>query len=284
MKTSAFLISYGNRYEQGASTFDLVDIAKEQGFDAVEPYPVHDLATVEDARHFADYAGKKGLGVSCFSVPFNLAIPDKTEAVATLKHYIDMAQAMGAPYFHHTIALNLETLRVGGDSFETLLPGMTPIIRELCDYASEHGVTCVYEDQGMCFNGTERFVRFVEAVDRKNMGVVADLGNIMFADETPEQFVGRFTSRIVHVHLKDYLWKSGTEPHPGAGWYMTERGNFLRDTVFGHGSVHFEQVFRLLHAAGYDGYYSCEYCAPEPFEKWIPISMENVKRFYRNVL
>ena len=281
MKTSAFLASYISLYEKGASTLDLVDLAKRQGFDSVEPFPVKDLATIEDAQKFAEYAAKKDLAVSCFSAAINLAVPDKRDAVATLKHYINMAQAMGAPYFHHTIALKLETLRTGEDSFETLLPAIVSVIRELCDYASERGVTCVYEDQGMCFNGAERFARFLEAVDRKNIGVVADLGNIMFVDEKPEQFVGRFTSRIVHVHLKDYLWKSGRESHPGPGWYMTQQGNFLRDTVFGHGSVPFTTIFRLLKAAGYEGYYSCEYAAPEPPEKWIPVSMENVKRFYQ---
>lgn len=257
-----------------------VDLAVEQGFDAFEPYPMKGLATIDDAKRLAEHAGKLGIPVSCFSMSSDLLSPDIASAVKQLKHYIDIAAVLRSPYFHHTLIPQLKPLRFGQADFERLLPLIVPAVRELCDYASERGVTCVYEDQGFVFNGVERFSRFWAELDRKDAGIVADLGNILFVDETPEQFVGRFSGEIVHVHVKDYLLKSGEAMNPGKGWYMTRSGNFLRDTVIGHGAISFTQVFRILRAIGYDGYFSTEYAAPEPAATWLPASVDAMKRSY----
>ncbi|WP_158606543.1 sugar phosphate isomerase/epimerase family protein [Paenibacillus ginsengarvi] len=280
MKTSVFLCSYESYYEKGLTMLESVDLAVKQGFDAIEPYPTKELATLEDAKRLAEHAGKLGIPVSCFSMGCDMLSPDTATAVQRLKHYIDIASELRAPYFHHTLVPHLKPLRFGQADFESLLPQIVPAVREVCDYASERGIMCVYEDQGFVFNGVERFGRFLTELDRKDVGVVADLGNILFVDETPEQFVGRFSNRLVHVHVKDYLLKSGEGAYPGPAWYMTRHGNFLRDTVFGHGSISFVPIFRMLRAIGYDGYFSAEYVAPEPAEKWLPISMDNLKRYY----
>lgn len=59
MKLSAFLCSYGPMYDQGATTFEVIDQAASQGFGAVEPFPCADLDTVDDARRVGGYAGKR---------------------------------------------------------------------------------------------------------------------------------------------------------------------------------------------------------------------------------
>lgn len=283
MKTSVFLCSYGSYYANGMTLLESVDLAIKQGFDAIEPYPTKELATLEDARRLADYCGERGIPVSCFSMGCDLLSPDIASAVKRLKHYIDIAVLLRSPYFHHTLIPHLKPLRFGQADFEQLLPQIVPAVREVCDYASERGIRCVYEDQGFVFNGVERFSRFLTELDRDDVGVVADLGNIMFVDETPEQFVGRFSNEIVHVHVKDYLLKSGGGAHPGPGWHVTRSGNHLRDTAIGHGAIQFQQVFRILRTIGYDGYFSTEYDAPEPADKWLPISIENMKHYYELV-
>lgn len=101
MKLSAFLCSYGPMYDQGATTFEVIDRAASQGFGAVEPFPCADLDTVDDARRVGGYAREKGLEVSCFSTCCELLGPDSHETAELMRRRIDMAAAMGSPLFHH---------------------------------------------------------------------------------------------------------------------------------------------------------------------------------------
>ena len=283
MKLSAFLCSYGPMYDQGATTFEVIDQAASQGFGAVEPFPCADLDTVDDARRVGGYAREKGLEVSCFSTCCELLGPDSHETAELMRRRIDMAAAMGSPLFHHTIHPPLTLPRRGGLRFAEALEAALPLVRGLCEYAAERNVLCGDEDQGMYFNGCDHFGRFTEALDGTPFGVVADLGNILFVDELPEEFVGRFSDKIVHVHMKDYLRKSGGGPCPGAGWYVTRRGDYLRDTVTGHGVVNFPAVFRLLDQIGYSGWFSLEYAAMEPISFGIGMAVDNMRRYQADI-
>ena len=136
-----------------------------------------------------------------------------------------------------------------------------------------------YTDQGFVVNGGERFEAFFTSVNRPNLGVVADLGNILFVGETAESFVGRFAGQIRHVHVKDYLFKPGCAQDPGEGWYTTRAGDYLRGTIVGHGVVPFAQILRILRGAGYDGYYSAEFDGPEPPLFAVEAGMRNLRRY-----
>ena len=82
------------------------------------------------------------------------------------------------------------------------------------------------------------------------------------------------------MHIKDYLFKSGLNEKPDDYWLETRDGDYLRDTIMGHGSINFEQVFRILRQAGYQGYYSLEYCGPEAASNAVKVSAENLRRLY----
>ena len=85
--------------------------------------------------------------------------------------------------------------------------------------------------------------------------------------------------RIVHVHLKLSL-EICRESHPvqaGKDWQAISFVIWCLVT-----ECNFTTIFRFPKAAGYEGYYSREYAAPDP-EKWIPVGMENVKRFYQKL-
>lgn len=280
MKLSAFLCSYSALYAAGASTRQVVDAAIRQGFGAIEPFPTQDLDTVEQARELGKYIRSAGAQVSCFSTCAELLGGDCGDAVHQMRQRIDMAAAMGAPYFHHTIHPQLTLPRAGEASYLQALRQAEPMLRALCAYAADRGVLCVYEDQGLYFNGCMGVGRLVEALSGAPFGLVADLGNILFVDEQAEDFIGRFSDKIVHVHCKDYLKKPGAGPCPGRGWYVTRRGDYLRDTIVGHGVVNFPACFRVLEQMGYDGWYSLEYAAMEPAEFGIGCAVENLRRFY----
>lgn len=257
-----------------------VDYAKSCGIAAIEPYCDREFALpdLDAARRLADYAGEQGIAICCFSMAVNVAAEDNTAEIERLQKYADVAAALGSPFLHHTLLPGL-THDFARLPFSQLLKRAVQSIRTVFDYAEQVGVKCVYEDQGYVFNGSERFERLIDAVDRE-IGVVADLGNSLFVGEQSEVFVGRFAPWIDHVHVKDYLFQPGSSTCPDDHWFTTRDGDYLRDTIMGHGIVSFEKIFRILLRAGYKSYYSLEYSGPEDAVQAIRTSADNLRRLY----
>lgn len=273
MKTGIFGLPAPMSFQEG------VDYVKKIGVDAIEPYSVNEFATpdVEAARRLRDYAGEQGVDICCFSMGADFFKENPAEEVERLKRYADTAAAMGSPYLHHTLLPHL-TLDILKQPFAPVLERAVQCEREVYDYAEQQGVRCVYEDQGFYFNGVQRFDDFMGAMNR-NIGVVADLGNILFVGEKPEVFVARFAPLICHVHAKDYLYKDAGWPNPGERWYHTREGGYLRGTLVGHGVVNFLRVFSILREVGYNGYYSLEYDGVEEPYYAQQQSIANLRRF-----
>ena len=74
--------------------------------------------------------------------------------------------------------------------------------------------------------------QLVNTVAHPNFGLLVDVGNFLCADEDPVTAVGRGAPYAFHVHIKDFLYKSGQEDDPGEGFFSTRSGAFLR----GYGS------------------------------------------------
>jgi len=259
---------------------EAVDYAKKIGLDAIEPYPAREFAQpdVDEARRLADYAGAQGIQVCCFSMAADIVAGDRKAEIENLKRYADVAAALGSPYLHHTLypALGFRENRF---PFKEALKLAVEGVREVYDYAEQIGVKCLYEDQGFCFNGVQRFDDFLGEVNR-DVGVVADLGNILFVGEQPEAFTARFAPMVKHVHVKDYLYKDSRWPSPGEGWYVSRDGGYLRGTVPGHGVVNFQRVFSILQSVGYDGFFSLEYDGMEDAYKANELGLRNIRRYY----
>ena len=276
MKSSVFSLKSGNM-----TWFEAIDYAKRLGVSAIEPYPCAELAVpdVSAARAVRRYADERGLAVSCFSTGACLTGRKAASEIERLKRYADVCAALGSPYLHHTLIPGLNPAQTIAD-FDAEIAEAARNAREVYDYAEKRGVACVYEDQGFCINGVVNFERFLRELERP-AGIVADLGNILFVGETPEAFVGRFAGRIVHVHVKDYLFKDGGGDDPGEGWYRTRSGDFLRGTVIGHGVIAFGKVFRRLAESGYDGCFSMEFDGLEDMETAHRLGLANMSAFWQ---
>ena len=238
---------------------ELVDFAVAHGIQNLETLNILDLSTpdLQVARELKAYADSKGISFPCVSVGINLVDEDRAEAIETLKKYADVAKILGSPYLHHTIALNFSEPQKIAENFETYYSRGLAAVREVFDYAATLGIRTIYEDQGFLFNGCENFARFLRDVDR-NVGIVADFGNIQFVDEDVEHFISRFADRIVHVHAKDYIVTDGSTREVREGEYTSRGGNYLRGCLIGQGSVHTDAAFRALQAIGYRGYVALE--------------------------
>lgn len=234
---------------------EMVDRCAEHGITKLETLNILDLATpdFEIARELKAYADTKGITFPCVSVGINLVGEDRKEAIETAKRYADIAKLLGSPYLHHTLCLNFSDPAYVAENREVFYQRGLEAAREVFDYTATLGIRTVFEDQGFVFNGKDTFRRFLGEVGR-DVGVVADFGNIQFVDENVEDFIPAFADQIVHVHAKDYLVSQ--IPLPGA--YATQGGNYLQACRIGEGSVHVEAAFRALQAMGYQGIVALE--------------------------
>ena len=238
---------------------EMVDYAYAHGITKLETLNILDLSVpdLEVAKELKAYADSKGITFPCVSVGLSLVDDDRASAMETLKRYADIAKTLGSPYLHHTIALNFSEPQKIAENFEIYYSRGLEAVREIFDYAANLGIRTIYEDQGFVFNGRETFSRFLKDVGR-NVGVVADFGNIQFVDEQVEDFIPAFADRIVHVHVKDYIVTAGASRSIEAGEYTSKGGNFLKGCLIGEGSVNTAAAFQALRAMDYKGFVALE--------------------------
>ena len=238
---------------------EMVDYACAHDIQHLETLNILDLATpdLQVAQDLKAYADSKGITFPCVSVGISLVDDDQAAAIETVKRYADIAKILGSPYLHHTIALNFSDPQYIARNFELFYNRGLAAVREIFDYAAQLGIRTIYEDQGFLFNGKENFARFLQDVDR-NVGVVADFGNIQFVDENVEDFIPAFADRIVHAHAKDYIVTPGASRSIEVGEYASKGGNFLKGCLIGEGSVNTDAAFRALQAIGYEGFVALE--------------------------
>ena len=246
-------------YPRIKSWFDMVDVAAEYGHTGLEGFNNMELATPDPdfARKLRAYADSKGIRFCCFSAGLHLVGEHSRENTQKLKKYADTAAILGAPYLHHTIAVSLS-------GYEKLLPQQDTLFaqgieaaREVYDYAQSVGVRTVVEDQGYIFNGIDSFRQFVDTVDR-DIGLLADVGNIYQCGDTAPEFIRTFAGRFVHAHIKDV---TVTDTNITGKGIPTTTGKFMNLVPVGQGTVPLQECLKLLKDSGFDGWYSIEHSA-----------------------
>ncbi len=247
------LAIYSPPYKGIKSYFEMVDIAIDHGLNKVEILNMMELSKpdIEFAKKLKAYADEKGVTFPCLSA--GLQLVENTEGnIETLKRYADVAAVLGAPYLHHTIAyawLNPDEVYSHKEEyFETGIKA----VREVYDYAESVGVRVINEEQGFIFNGLENFRRYVSEVER-NVGMVADFGNIFFVDENLEDMIPVFAERIVNAHVKDYKIIKKGEFEDLTGGYLTLGHDKIVDAHLGLGDVKIKKILEELKKIGYEG-------------------------------
>lgn len=264
-------------------TANTADYAANLGFSSVEvleitapghPSAIPDRETAKTVRKIL---AERGLTVACYSV--GTCLYRDEAAVKSLKYQAEIAAELGSPFLHHTL---LSWLKKPDDAptFEEALENVTDAAAKVADYAAPLGVTCLYEDQGLYANGVDGFGRFYREIKNrtKNVGVCGDVGNTLFVDDSPVPFFEAYIDEIRHVHIKDYLIKTGGNC-PGIYWLPTNGGNWVRDTMIGHGNVDIAACMAILKKAGYNGALAFENEHPEPYEAGVKQGMDYLRRF-----
>lgn len=259
--------------------FESVEILADFYFGNMNPIP-----DVESARKVRAVLEMYNLPVACYSVCMNLwssnAAKQKTKEQQMFQ-LVDVAAELGAPYFHHTLLPYLKVTKDMPD-FDRAVAAAVEAAVKIADYAKQYGIICIYEDQGCYINGVNGFKAFFSEMKCRcdNVGICGDLGNILFVNEYPQDFLQEFISDIKHVHVKDYLMKQSKES-PGWYWLSAKDDIWLRDTMIGSGVVDFKTCMDILKQAGYTGRFALENGHPEPYEQGVYQAMEYLDRIWR---
>lgn len=224
----------------------------EAGLAAFEPFPQHDLATPdrEAAVRIRDEAARLGVEIPCLSMLANLTGEGRFDEIERLKQYAEIAKLMNIPLLHHTLypPLKPEDVRPA----EALAEEAAAAAREVYDYAESIGVKCVYEDQGLAFNGVNGFACFYDALNRP-AGIVLDLGNVAFVGEKPAAFAEKYIDKIVHVHVKDYYINRDVPAQ-----YTLADGTTIASAPLGKGDMQLSDALSILKKHGYSGWFMLE--------------------------
>jgi sugar phosphate isomerase/epimerase len=144
------------------------------------------------------------------------------------------------------------SVHAGTVSSDVSSPAYTKLVtrvREVADYAAELRLRLLLETGR---EPSDVLLRFIDAVDRSNVGVNFDPGNfIIYGTDDPVAVVTKLKGRIELVHLKDAVRSA----RPGV--------DFGRPASLGVGDVQIARVVSKLRATGYRGPLLIEYDSRE---------------------
>lgn len=265
--------------------FGLIDAAKEFGFASIE---FTDIFAPEGtdreahARELAAYAKDKDMKISSYTIGADLLASDGDAEIERLKDELKIAAALGADKLRHDICRGFPPEIRTKRNFDCALPIVAPRARRITEYAESLGIKTMFENHGFFCQDSDRVEKLINEVGSPNFGLLADIGNFLCVDEDPVKAIGKLSPYILHVHIKDFFVRSGMLPNPGAGWFKSRAGNFLRGTIVGHGDVPVKQCLELIRNSGYKGCFSIEFEGCEDNAFALKTGLENLSGYFKD--
>lgn len=276
MKFSVSTYSFKN-----INQFDCIKHTADMGFDGIEftkLQPPEGEDEISFAKRIKAETDKLGLEISNYSMGANFICETDEEfydEIERVKKAIDVAEILGAKRFRHDAATEPGKYR----TFDGALPVIAKGCQIIAEYAAKKGIKTMIENHGYFCQGAERLEKIYNAVNHPNFGLLADMGNMLFADSDPAVSFGRIAPYTEHVHAKDFHIKL-PQDMPGRGYRFTvSDGRLLRGAIIGHGDVSVLQCLKALKRVGYDGYVSIEFEGMEEPLEAIEIGFENLKKY-----
>ena len=234
------------------------------GFDSVEFLdlcPIAAEARVPERVNASDVrrvCEQNGLKVACYSLGADLLASDRDELKKQLCQQIEFAAEIGTPYIHHTLVRSLSPdSRVL--SYESVFDSIVGTAVWIANRCKTYGLTCLYEPQGLYFNGVDRLKHFFECVRQEcsNVAICGDVGNSLFVDTSANDIYDAFIDSIRHVHLKDF--QVSDQPFENGVCFRSINGKYLRECQLGQGVVDLGYCFQKLKEQKYQGAISFEF-------------------------
>lgn len=240
-----------------------IEKAKEMGFRAIEfteLVPCEDCLyeqQIESAKRIKGKADALGMVVCSYAIGASLYNDDdelRKAEVERVKKQVLIAEILGAKIMRHDVCGAISEVN---RSFDLMLPQIAENIREIAEFAQEHGIRTCSENHGYIAQDSDRMERLFNAVNHPNYGLLVDIGNFLCVDENPVTAVSRVVPYAIHAHAKDFRIAGDDEELTG-GFY-TRGGNYIFGTAIGEGDVPVEKCIRSLQRVEYDGYMVIEY-------------------------
>ncbi len=204
---------------------DLLTMAAAYGLGTVE-MPLMMLPNLEPPTLAALRARASALGLTIIAASGIVDVP-------TLERYIPAAAALGARTLRVLLSGILEGARTtieGG--WDAHLNEMIARLRQLRPLAEQHRIVIAPENHQDATSA--ELVRICDEVGGDYIGITLDAVNPLAVGEEPLAFARTLGSRIVNVHLKDYVI------------YATPSGYRLVRCVLGDGVLDLPGLFDLL--------------------------------------
>ena len=256
--------------------------AKEMGFDFLE-FAAITVPEGERLESYADRLRKEadrvGIPIQCYAIWadfINGSGGDVKAEAERLQSEIRVAEILGAPRIRHDATRGFNKEHRGPRDFDAALPILAEGCRLVTRYAADRGIETMVENHGQFCQDSERVEKLANAVNHPNFGLLVDMGNFLCVDEDPCTAFGRVLPYAFHVHAKDFHVKPGYLSNPGAGWFTSRAGNYLRGAVVGHGEVAVAQCLELIQQSDYDGALAIEFEGMEDPILGISVGRDNL--------
>ena len=246
------------------SIFDAIEYAKKTGYDSIDFTELRTPSGNSEAEYAAEIRAaceKAKIEVCSYTVGadfFAEKSGDMTNQVSKLKSCVDTAKILGASMMRHDICWDLAA-HAKNRPWQDLVAAVAEPVREIAEYAAGKGIKTMTENHGVILQTSTHLEALVRAVNHPNYGLLVDIGNFLCADEPGVKAIPKLMPYTFHIHAKDFLFKSGTEPLPDDSWFCTKERNYLRGTILGHGVVSVAQCCEIIKKLGYDGCVTLEY-------------------------
>ena len=248
------------------------------GFDAVEWIDRADMdnpkiADVKAANTVKKELDGRELSLTCYSLLLNLAAEDYEVQMERAFRNIEYAAILGAPYFHHTVVPHYNYSELAKTSREDMLRLVADRAETVAKRCNEYGIVCLYEPQGIFFNGVKGLSLLLGEMKSRGckVGICGDTGNSMFVDTPPIEIFKTFIDDIKHVHVKDYAYSDKDLEKS----YRTLRGKIIYETALGGGGCSPDACLELVR--DYPGNISFEMLDSDE-------EMRNNIKFVKNIL
>ena len=289
MKIGVSSYSYSGIAGKKLALLDIPAKAKEMGFDVIEfsglacPKGETPLSFAPRVREACEQAGIPIANYTIGADFLRCANSDWKAEAERLKDEVRTARALGAPGMRHDATFGFPAGHKGARGFDDALPTLVKGCRMVTKFAADQGIKTMVENHGFFCQDSERVEKLVNGVNHPNFGALIDIGNFLDADESPALAVARMMPYAFHCHAKDVHVKPGAGANPGSGWCLSRGGNYLRGAIIGHGDVPIAQCLRIMRNAGFSGVLSIEFEGMEETLTGISLSLENLRRYVKEL-
>ena len=248
---------------------EAIDLTAELGYDGIEiqasePHLPADTSR-ERAEEITVHLDDAGIVVPCLATYTGYyderTAEEAEEELAELERFCALAEILDCELVRHKPG-GPPVRYATNEDFERA----AEYVQRAADIAAEYGRSIGIEiHTDRLVETADSTLKFVELVDRENVGVIHDAGNMCIVDtDFGRESVEKLAEVLVHVHVKD-VRRVDDVSADGTFTKETKHGEeHFQHALLGEGDADHLPAFTALVELGYDGYLTDECNVPTP--------------------